>query len=369
MPSFDDKVAALAARYLSLAARILAEAIRIPADYVDQPGRGRRRPALRPQQPRGAADGVPEADGGRGGRRAPPGRRGFRRLRQPRLVGRRTRRTASPPATRRSSTWTATPTPCRRCARSGGRRRTAGSTPTTASSISPASTARRCAALLGYLPPDDEWEHLLFGRGSADQLAGVVSQIVATKILLELAPEGALRGVHRPLVRHGRRGGQRRRRPASPDGPRPARRPARARPRRRDPHRGHGRLEEGRPRHLPRPARAHADRGRGDRPLVPRLDAVGGPQPARARRRDRGRGGAALRRARGLPRPPVPRPWHAHRLVGAARHARATAPCPSGSRSGSTGGSRSARRRSRPCATSRRSTPCGRRERRGCGSR
>jgi acetylornithine deacetylase/succinyl-diaminopimelate desuccinylase-like protein len=49
--------------------------------------------------------------------------------------------------------------------------------------------------LLGYLPPDDEWEHLLFGRGSADQLAGVVSQIVATKILLELAPEGALRGV------------------------------------------------------------------------------------------------------------------------------------------------------------------------------
>jgi putative selenium metabolism hydrolase len=47
---------------------------------------------------------------------------------------------------------------------------------------------------LGYLPPDDEWEHLVFGRGAADQLAGVVSQIVATKILLELAPEGALRG-------------------------------------------------------------------------------------------------------------------------------------------------------------------------------
>jgi putative selenium metabolism hydrolase len=47
---------------------------------------------------------------------------------------------------------------------------------------------------LGYLPPDDEWEHLVFGRGTADQLAGVVSQIIATKILLELAPEGALRG-------------------------------------------------------------------------------------------------------------------------------------------------------------------------------
>ncbi len=49
-------------------------------------------------------------------------------------------------------------------------------------------------AQLGYLPPDDEWEHLVFGRGTADQLAGVVSQIIATKILLELAPEGALRG-------------------------------------------------------------------------------------------------------------------------------------------------------------------------------
>jgi putative selenium metabolism hydrolase len=50
-------------------------------------------------------------------------------------------------------------------------------------------------AELGYLPPDDEWGHLVFGRGTADQLAGVVSQIVATKILLELAPEGALHGV------------------------------------------------------------------------------------------------------------------------------------------------------------------------------
>ena len=47
---------------------------------------------------------------------------------------------------------------------------------------------------LGYVPPDDEWEHLVFGRGSADQLAGVVAQIIATKILLELVDEGALRG-------------------------------------------------------------------------------------------------------------------------------------------------------------------------------
>jgi putative selenium metabolism hydrolase len=50
-------------------------------------------------------------------------------------------------------------------------------------------------AELGYLPPDDEWEHLVFGRGAADQLAGVVAQIIATKIMLELVEEGALRGV------------------------------------------------------------------------------------------------------------------------------------------------------------------------------
>ncbi len=48
---------------------------------------------------------------------------------------------------------------------------------------------------LGYLPPESEWEHLVWGRGSADQLAGVVCQIVATKILNELRKEGALRGV------------------------------------------------------------------------------------------------------------------------------------------------------------------------------
>lgn len=48
---------------------------------------------------------------------------------------------------------------------------------------------------LGWLPPRDEWNQLVWGRGSADQLGGVVSQIIATKILLELREEGALRGV------------------------------------------------------------------------------------------------------------------------------------------------------------------------------
>ena len=47
---------------------------------------------------------------------------------------------------------------------------------------------------LGYLPPDADWGHLLFGRGSADQLGGVVAQVVASKILVELMSEGSLRG-------------------------------------------------------------------------------------------------------------------------------------------------------------------------------
>ena len=48
---------------------------------------------------------------------------------------------------------------------------------------------------LGHLPPDGEWDNLVWGRGAADQLSGVICQVVATKILNELRSEGALRGV------------------------------------------------------------------------------------------------------------------------------------------------------------------------------
>jgi len=48
---------------------------------------------------------------------------------------------------------------------------------------------------LGYLPPQSEWPQCVFGRGSADQLAGVVGQIIATKIMLETKHLGSLRGV------------------------------------------------------------------------------------------------------------------------------------------------------------------------------
>lgn len=48
---------------------------------------------------------------------------------------------------------------------------------------------------LGGLPPGAGREHLIFGRGSADQLGGVAAQMLAMRILRELAPAGALRGV------------------------------------------------------------------------------------------------------------------------------------------------------------------------------
>jgi putative selenium metabolism hydrolase len=48
---------------------------------------------------------------------------------------------------------------------------------------------------LGYLPPENEWDYLVWGRGAADQLSGVVAQIVASKILREARDLGSLRGV------------------------------------------------------------------------------------------------------------------------------------------------------------------------------
>ena len=47
---------------------------------------------------------------------------------------------------------------------------------------------------LKYIPPKEKWDHLLFVRGSADQLQGVVSQVFATKILLETRELGSLKG-------------------------------------------------------------------------------------------------------------------------------------------------------------------------------
>ena len=352
MSSLDDKVAALAARHLPLAARILAEAIRIPADYVDKPVEEGGDPLCGLSNHEGPRMEYLKRTVVEVGAVRRPEDVGFDDYGN--LVWSVQDETDAVPARDKKVVYLDGHADTVKALRPQWREKTNGGIDAYDGLVDLARVDRSALrGLLGYLPPDGEWEHLLFGRGSADQLAGVVSQIVATKILLELAARGRAARRHRALVRHRRRGGQRRRRPAAPDGPRPARRAGRARSRRRDPHRGHGRLEEGRPRHLPRPARADADRGRGDRPLLPRLDAVGGPQPARARRRDRGRGRAALRRARGLPRPPLPRPRHAHRLVGEARHAERLR------------GPRAAHVPLRPAAHDRRDAGAGRARRRG----
>jgi len=47
---------------------------------------------------------------------------------------------------------------------------------------------------LSYVPDSSQWSQLIFGRGSADQLQGVISQIIATKILLETTELGSLSG-------------------------------------------------------------------------------------------------------------------------------------------------------------------------------
>ena len=111
MPSLDDKVAALAARYLPLAARILREAIRIPADYVDKPVEEGGDPLCGLSNHEGPRMEYLKRTVVEVGAVRRAGGRGLRRLRQPRLV--RAGRDGRHPRPRQeaSSTWTATPTP------------------------------------------------------------------------------------------------------------------------------------------------------------------------------------------------------------------------------------------------------------------
>jgi acetylornithine deacetylase/succinyl-diaminopimelate desuccinylase-like protein len=193
MASLDDKVAALAARHLPLAARILAEAVRIPADHVDRPAEeggdplcglsnheGPRMEYLRRMVVQVGAVRRPEDAGfdayGNLAWSVEDERDGIpgREKRVVYLDGHADTVNALRPQ------W---------------REKTNGGIDAYDGLVGLSRVDRSVLrGLLGYLPPDEEWKHLLFGRGSADQLAGVVSQIAATKILLELAPEGALRG-------------------------------------------------------------------------------------------------------------------------------------------------------------------------------
>ena len=77
----------------------------------------------------------------------------------------------------------------------GTRRSAAGSTPTGGWSTAARVDCDFVNRELGHLPPEEEWEHLLWGRGGADQLGGVVCQIVATRVMRRLRDRGLLRGV------------------------------------------------------------------------------------------------------------------------------------------------------------------------------
>ena len=192
MPSLEDRIAALAARDRPLAEKILKEAIRIPADYVD-----------RPVEEGGDPDcGLSNHEG--------PRMEFLRRV----VVEVAAVRAAEdvdfdeygnlvwmvedssdgiPAAQKRVIYWDGH-TDTVRALRSQWRETLGGVDAYDGLRAGEPLDRDALRDGLGYVPPDSEWDNLVFGRGSADQLSGVVAQIVATRILLELAPEGALRG-------------------------------------------------------------------------------------------------------------------------------------------------------------------------------
>ena len=191
--SLDAHIAALAARDLELGARVLAEAVRIPADHVDRPVEQGGDPAC----------GTSNHEGPR-----------IEYLRRVVLESRAVRDAADvrydgfgnlvwtvwdpddglPPAERRVI-WFDGHCDTVAALRPAWRERTGGLDPYLGL-VDPARVDRSFLRReLGWLPEDGEWRHLMFGRGTADQLGGVVAQILATRILLELAGEGALHGV------------------------------------------------------------------------------------------------------------------------------------------------------------------------------
>ena len=192
--SLDARIAALAARDLPLAVEILREAIRLPADVVDRP----------PEQGGDPDCGLSNHEGPRleylrrmivtHGAVADPddvGVDAFGNLEW-------TLEDPSDPTPRATRRVVLLDGHCDtvRALRPQWRERLGAGIDAYRGLEDPSRVDR--AALrreLGYLPPDEEWSHLVFGRGAADQLGGVVSQIIASRILRTLAPEGALRGV------------------------------------------------------------------------------------------------------------------------------------------------------------------------------
>jgi acetylornithine deacetylase/succinyl-diaminopimelate desuccinylase-like protein len=194
MLPLDERVTTLAARYRPLAARLLKEAIRVPADYVDRPvedGGDPRCGLSNHEGPR--MEYLKRAIVEVGAVRRPEDV-GFDAYGN--LVWVVEDEADGVPAREKRVVYLDGHVDTVDALRAQWREKTNGGIDAYDGVLEPARLDRDALrGLLGYLPPDGEWEHLLFGRGAADQLAGVVSQVLATKVLVELAPEGALRGV------------------------------------------------------------------------------------------------------------------------------------------------------------------------------
>lgn len=193
MTSLDTRVAALAARDAGLAAQILAEAIRIPADFVDR-----------------SADDGGDQECGLSNHEGPRLAYLMGMIREIGAVetdtdvwfdtfGNLVWQVSDPEdgvaADERKVVWFDGHSDTVRALRPQWRAKTGGLDAYDGLLDADALDRDYLRTELGWLPPDGQWQHLLFGRGAADQLGGVVAQMVATRILLELRAEGALRGV------------------------------------------------------------------------------------------------------------------------------------------------------------------------------
>jgi len=192
MNELDARIAELAARYRPLAAEILKEVIRIPADYVDRPRDGGGDPSCglsNHEKPRLEYLRKKIVEAGAVRRPQDVGYDGYGNL-----VWMVEDPADGFPANDKRVVYFDGHTDTVNALRPAWREKTGG-VDAYDGLFDPARIRRDfLKGELGYLPPESEWDNLVFGRGAADQLSGVVTQVIATKILLELAPLGALRG-------------------------------------------------------------------------------------------------------------------------------------------------------------------------------
>jgi len=191
--SLDDKVAALAQKYLPLAVTILKEAIRIPADYVDKSKADGGDPDCGLSNHEGPRLQYLKAAIIEHGAVAKPEDVDFDTYGN--LVWSVQDRDDGIAASDKKVVYLDGHTDTVRALRSQWTEKVGNGMDAYDGLVD--RDAIDCDFLereLGHLPARDEWEQLVFGRGAADQLSGVISQIVATKIMLELQGEGALRG-------------------------------------------------------------------------------------------------------------------------------------------------------------------------------